>query len=129
MLLVVVLTAPVDIVCPASTTIAAASWALVFILLLGPAPVYRVPQFSAVRALVRLTLRAERLDRVFILDHRSICTLTLICSFVSTFTTSRDRNSALLISKFRTTFSKLLGKLRSKQIVTSLLRVLIEAVK
>ena len=76
-MLIVVLASPLDIVGPASTTIAAASWPFVFSFLLGPAPIRRVPQLSAIRALVRLTFGTERLRSVFSLHPRSFRTLSL----------------------------------------------------
>ena len=63
---------PLDIVCPASTTIAAASGSTTFILLLRPATICRVPHLSTVCALVGLALGAECLCRIFSL-HRCRC--------------------------------------------------------
>ncbi|KAG4217864.1 hypothetical protein PC116_g33656 [Phytophthora cactorum] len=51
----------------------------------------------------RSVLNALAAFSVFTVAVFSPC--RLICSFVSTFTTSCDRSSALLISKFSTTFS------------------------
>ncbi|KAG4225552.1 hypothetical protein PC116_g26018 [Phytophthora cactorum] len=70
----VAVVSPLDIVGPASTAVAAASWPSVLVLLLGPALVDHVPQFSAVRALARLSVGVERLGRVLRL-HRRRCRL------------------------------------------------------
>ncbi|KAG4216772.1 hypothetical protein PC116_g30145 [Phytophthora cactorum] len=51
----------------------------------------------------RSVLNALAAFSVFTVAVFSPC--LLMCSFVSTFTTSCDRSSALLISKFSTTFS------------------------
>ncbi|KAG4220803.1 hypothetical protein PC116_g29875 [Phytophthora cactorum] len=51
----------------------------------------------------RSVLNALTAFSVFTVAVFSPC--LLMCSFVSTFTTSCDRSSALLISKFSTTFS------------------------
>ncbi|KAG4221052.1 hypothetical protein PC116_g30471 [Phytophthora cactorum] len=51
----------------------------------------------------RSVLNALAVFSVFTVAVFSPC--LLMCSFVSTFTTSCDRSSALLISKFSTTFS------------------------
>ncbi|KAG4221799.1 hypothetical protein PC116_g29725 [Phytophthora cactorum] len=74
---VVVVVPPLDIVGSASTVMAAASWAPILVLLLGPALVDHVPQFPAVRALARLSVGVERLRCFFSLHRRRLLTLPL----------------------------------------------------
>ncbi|KAG4222558.1 hypothetical protein PC116_g28968 [Phytophthora cactorum] len=73
----VAVVSPLDVVGPASTAIAAASWPSILVLLLGPALVDHVPQFPAVRALARLSVGVERLGCVLSLHCRSLLALPL----------------------------------------------------
>ncbi|KAG4219763.1 hypothetical protein PC116_g31758 [Phytophthora cactorum] len=73
----VAVVSPLDVVGPASTAVAAASWPSVLVLLLGPALVNRVPHFSAVCTLARLSVGVERLGRVLRLHRRRLLTLSL----------------------------------------------------
>ncbi|KAG4222078.1 hypothetical protein PC116_g29447 [Phytophthora cactorum] len=73
----VAVVSPLDVVGPAPTAVAAASWPSVLVLLLGPALVDHVPQFSAVPALARLSVGLERLGRVLSLHRRRLLALPL----------------------------------------------------